>query len=321
MAPLLSVIITAYNEGDYIIEAVRSVQCQTFADLNIILVDDGSTGHTKEVIDSLANEPRLRIIRQANQGPSVARNVGLQAAASKYVGFLDGDDLWYPDKASSHIEILEQDASIDLTYSWWRFIDENGRDTGRRTRSNRNPIRLEDLIKQNSLGSTSNIIARRDALVAAGLFDPNLRGAEDMEFWIRVARLRPGNIRCVPKVLFDYRVRQGQLTKNWQEMFHYWEKVIAKVRNLEPELVAAVEHEAYANAKRYQAYLAYEANDYPASRRLLFEALRRKPGFLLDSASFFTIAAILCTYLPKPVHQSLAKSVQILRTKANALRD
>jgi glycosyltransferase involved in cell wall biosynthesis len=310
----LSVIITAFNEGDYLLEAVRSVQSQTFANLEIILVDDGSRGHTKEVIDSLANEPRLRIIRQANQGPSAARNTGLLAAASEYVGFLDGDDLWYPDKASRQIEILEQQPSVDLTYSWVRVVDENGHDTGRRRKPNTHLL-LKDLVSQNRVGSTSNIIARKEALIAAGLFDQDLRAAVDLEFYFRMARIREGNLRGVPQILLDYRIRRGQITKDWQTLFREWEKAIAKIRNLEPEIVAAVEYETYAIQKRYLAYLAYEGNDYPEARRLLFEALRLKPNLLLDQASFFTITGILSTYLPRKMHAALAKSVQNIRVK------
>lgn len=319
MAPILSVIITAYNEGDYLFEAIHSVQQQTLADLEIILVDDGSTGPTKEIIDGMV-EPGLFIIRQDNQGPAVARNVGIQATRGKYVGFLDGDDCWYPEKAASHIEILEQHSGVDLTYGWWRFVDEGGNDTARRGKPNKKPVELQDLIKQNFIGSASNVIARKEALFAAGLFDPNLRAAEDMEFWIRMARLREDNLHCIPKILFDYRVRKGQLSKNWQKMFQDSQKVFEKVRDLEPELVAAVEHEAYAVRKRYLAYLAYEASDYPASRKLLFEALRMKPDVLLERSAFFTIAAILCTYLPERIHSAMAKSVQDLRMKITDMR-
>jgi glycosyltransferase involved in cell wall biosynthesis len=308
--PILSVIITAFNEGDLLMEAVRSVQRQTFAAGEIILVDDGSTGRTREVVASLADDTGVRVVRQVNQGVSVARNSGLKLARGRYVGFLDGDDLWYPDKAASQIAVLEAHPAVDLTFSWWRFVDEQGNDTGRRGKPDKNPIQLEDFIKRNFIGSPSNVIGRRATFLEAGLFDPNLKEMADMDFWFRIARLRAGNVECVPAVLSDYRLRSGQLTKNWRRMFQDWERVMDKVRRLEPQRLAAVEDEAYAIAKRYLAYLAYVAEDYPVARRFLFEALRNNPGFLIDGGSFFTIMAILCTYLPKPLHQSLASWVQ-----------
>ena len=85
------------------------------------------------------------------------------------------------------------------------------------------------------------------------------------------------------------------------------------MRKLEPQRMAAIEDEAYAITKRYLAYLAYEAEDYPAARRFLFEALRSNPKFLLDPGSTLTIMAVLCTYLPLRLHRSLAKWVQDLR--------
>jgi len=313
MEPILSVIITAFNEGDFLVEAVRSVQRQTFTAWEIILVDDGSTGRTQEVAASLVDEPGIRVIRQVNQGASVARNTGLKHARGKYVGFLDGDDCWYPDKAASQIDILETHPAVDLTFAWWRYVDEQGNDTGRRGKPDKTPILLEDLMKRNFLGTTSNAIGRKEAFFEAGLFDPDLRAAIDMEFYIRVGRLREGNIKCIPRILLDYRVRSGQISKNWHRMFQNWERVMDKMRKLEPQRMAAIEDEAYAIAKRYLAYLAYEAEDYPASRRFLFEALRGNPGFLLDPGSTFTIMAVLCTYLPKRLHKPLAKWVQDLR--------
>lgn len=315
MNPLLSVIITAYNEGDYLREAVRSVQRQTLSNLEIILVDDGSTGRTREVVESLNGEPRLQIIRQKNQGPSAARNAGLKLARGKYVGFLDGDDLWAPDKAASQVAIMEEDPQVDLTFAWWRVVDEQGKDTGRRGKPNKQEIQLEDLIRRNLLGSTSNVIARKEALFQAGLFDPSLRAAEDMEFWIRVARLREGNLGGIPRVLLDYRLRSGQLSKNWQKMLEDWERVLAKIRTLEPQRVAAVEYEARAISNRYISYLAYEAEDYPTARTFLYRALRMKPGFLLDRGSWFTIAGVMCTLLPEAIHRPLARSVTGLRMK------
>jgi glycosyltransferase involved in cell wall biosynthesis len=321
MDPILSVVITAFNEGDLIIETVRSVQRQTFAFWEIILVDDGSSGRTQEVVASLVDEPGVRVVRQVNQGVSAARNYGLKLARGRYVGFLDGDDLWYPDKAASHIAILETHPPVDLTFSWWRYVDEQGHDTGRRGKPDKKSIQLEDFIKQNFIGSPSNVIGRREALFEAGLFDPNLLEMADMEFWFRVGRLREGNIRCVPEVLLDYRVRRGQLTKNWRRVLQDWERVMDKVRQMEPQRMAAVEYEAYAIAKRYLAYLAYVAEDYPVARRFLFEALQKKPGFLLDGGSFFTIMAILCTYLPKTLHQSLANWVQDRRLNVRRRED
>jgi glycosyltransferase involved in cell wall biosynthesis len=318
MAPILSVIITAFNEGDFLLEAVRSIQGQTFTDWEIILVDDGSTGRTQEVVASLVNEPGVKVIRQVNQGVSAARNSGLKIARGKYVGFLDGDDRWHPDKAACHIAVLENDASVDLTYSWWRRIDEQGNDTGRQGRPDKNQVHLEDLIKYNLLGSASNVVGRKEALFEAGLFDPELRAAEDMEFWFRVGRLRENNIKCIKKVLLDYRVRSGQLSKNWHRMFQDWKKVMAKVRQLEPQRMAAVEHEANAFVKRYLASMAYEAKDYRTSRRFLFEAIQEKPGLLFAPWSY-CFMPIMLTLLPGSFHKSLTKGMQALRSTVRTI--
>jgi glycosyltransferase involved in cell wall biosynthesis len=321
MAPLLSVIITAYNEGDFLVEAVRSVQQQTFPNREIILVDDGASGYTKKVIDRLAPEPELTVIRQANQGQSVARNVGIAHARGKYIGLMDGDDVWHQERANILIAVLDQNPDLDLIVSWWRVINEQGEDTGRRGKPYEKMIMPEDLIRCQFLGGPSNFLGRKEAFIAAGLFDSSFRSIEDLEFLFRLAHLRPNNIRVLPRILWDYRVRGGQLTKNWPTMWENWEEAFAKMRSLEPERVEALEPEARAIFTRYLAYLAYESKDYSTARTFLHQALRMKPGFLLDRGSWMVIAAITCTLLPELLHAFLAQSVMGLRKQLTITKE
>ena len=116
----ISVVITAYNEQDFVGIALRSALRQTRGDLEIIVVDDGSTDRTAEVVNSFDDE-RIRLIRQENQGLSAARNTGIAAACCELVAFLDSDDLWTPEFCELMAAALQERPSAGFSYSdaWW----------------------------------------------------------------------------------------------------------------------------------------------------------------------------------------------------------
>src|ERR1700691_3917251 len=125
---LASVVMPAYNVAPFIRESVESVLCQTFSNFELIVVDDGSTDGTSDQLSSLI-DPRLHIVRQANSGSSSARNNGIRFASGQYIGFLDADDLWMPNKLEAHIRFLDEHPEIDLTFSRSQIIDELGNAT------------------------------------------------------------------------------------------------------------------------------------------------------------------------------------------------
>jgi glycosyltransferase involved in cell wall biosynthesis len=313
--PILSVIIPAYNVENYIGEAVRSVQQQTFTNLEIIVINDGSTDNTGQVIDEFAKDPRIVVIHQKNQGTSACRNIGQDVAHGKYVGFLDGDDLWMPEHAQKHIEVLSGNHEIDMTGSWWRIINENGLDTGRTGKPKKKWIQVEDLIRENILSGTSNVVLTRAAIDKAGWFDPELVAAVDLDLYIRVSLLRRGNIYCIPEVLTEYRLRQGQITKDWRRMAFNWELVIEKARCKCPQTVCNVEDEARARFLRFLAHLAYEAGDFSSCRTLLGHAFRKGTKYLyIDSRTWVTAFAAMLTFLPHSVHFLIADTIRSARS-------
>ena len=121
MEPLLSVIVPAFNIEAYIAEAIRSIQKQSLEALEIIVIDDNSTDGTADAVRAFEGDKRLRFLENSldARGPSGSRNTGLRIARGKYIGFLDGDDLWHPEKARRHIEVLGRQPEIDLTFSRW----------------------------------------------------------------------------------------------------------------------------------------------------------------------------------------------------------
>ena len=122
--PHVSVIIPAYNCDRYISKAIASVFEQTYTDYELIVVDDGSTDDTAQLIRSYGD--RLNYIYQTNQGVAQARNSGLAAAQGQYIAFLDQDDLFLPYKLASQVTLLEQNLSLGMANSGWQIVNERG---------------------------------------------------------------------------------------------------------------------------------------------------------------------------------------------------
>lgn len=321
MTPDLSIIIPAYNVVDYLGDAIRSAIAQQGVTFEIVVVDDGSTDGTRAVMDSFANDPRMKLLAQENQGPSGSRNTALQIAKGRYIGFLDADDLWEPIKAAKHVAFMDANPVFDITYSWWRVIDEAGRDTGRR---NTVPVSslprgasFAGLLIENFTGTASTVFCRRETVVTVGGFDNTLRSNVDLDLLLRIAALRSGNIGLIPELLTSYRMRPGQITKDWPRMMTNWKKLVSRLQQVHPDLVdAAVLDEATARQLRYCAYIAYEAGDYAAARRLVYRAWAHRPQCLArDKRAWLTTAAIAATLLPARIHDQLADAAKAYRAR------
>ncbi len=302
--PLLSVIVPAYQVAPYVRQAVESALRQTAGHLEVIAVEGESTDGTFEELAAI-RDGRLRIVRHANRGLANARNVGLAAAQGSYIGFLDGDDLWKPAKAERHLAFLHAHPEADLTFSLSATIDESGREIGFLRRRAPGAVSFRELFVASPVGNGSAVIARRESLEGAGGFDAALPYFEDLDLWLRVATLRPGNIACIPEVLTLYRRRPGQLTGNWQAMEAAWQQVQQKAARYAPQEVSGMEAAASRERWLYYAFLAYEKRRYVEAARLAWAGGRLTPlTSLADSHTW--LLAVACTsglLLPPRLHR------------------
>jgi glycosyltransferase involved in cell wall biosynthesis len=184
-APLVSVIIPTWNREVFLLEAVRSVQAQTFADWELIVVDDGSTDGTRAEMEALA-EPRLRYIYQQNRGESSARNHGAREARGEFFAFLDSDDLWAPRALECALGFFRCHPSTGLVTWAAREVDAEGRRTGRtRPKRSRGHFYSTRSLLGRDWGFVRTPMVRRHCFFETGGFDETMRHGEDMDFYLR----------------------------------------------------------------------------------------------------------------------------------------
>jgi glycosyltransferase involved in cell wall biosynthesis len=186
----VSVIIPAYNYADYLPEAIESVLNQTFDDFELLVVDDGSTDNTREVMRTFVHDPKVRYLYQDNQGLAAARNAGIRNTHGEFVAFLDADDVWLERKLENQVDIMDSKPEVGLVYTDIYFIDGEGKIlTDRQWARRRKKTMFEDLLFSNVItGSASSSLIRRECLDRVGLFDETFKSLEDLDLWLRIAR-------------------------------------------------------------------------------------------------------------------------------------
>jgi hypothetical protein len=238
-APLVSVIIPAYQAGQFIAATLDSVLAQTFQNFEIIVVNDGSpdSEELEKVLEPYLS--RILYLRQENQGASAARNTGIREARGEFIAPLDADDLWYPDHLAAQLALFTADSSIDMVYADARIfgdVPEAGR-TVMELCPSEGEVTFERLATRQCTAHHCVCLIRREILFRAGLFDPALRRTEDIDMWLRIA-LQGGRICYQRRVLGQYRRSAGSLSSDPVPMIESFLGVLAKAA-LFPNLSAA----------------------------------------------------------------------------------
>lgn len=197
--PLVSVVIPAWNSASTLPRTIGSVLAQTWMQRELIVVDDGSSDDTMALLVSYGDQ--LRAVRQANAGPSAARNHGLLEARGRYVAFLDADDHWLPEKLERQVALLEAHPELGFCSTATTVVDMQGAVVRDWPCCEVAKPLLETLFMHSAAvsGSTSSVLARRALLLEVGGFDERLRGFEDPDLWIRLSA-RAG-YACIPEMM------------------------------------------------------------------------------------------------------------------------
>jgi glycosyltransferase involved in cell wall biosynthesis len=236
--PLVSVITATYNMADYLTETLDSVLGQDHPVVESIVVDDGSTDHTSAVLERYEDDPRVRIVRQANAGQTRAKNRGLEEAKGEYVGFCDADDIWLPHKLSRQLPRFEVDDPPGLVYADTQFMDEHGDDlTTPNTPRYRGHISARLLIDNFIPFPTA--LAPRRVLEDLGGFDERRSMSIDYDLWLRLSARHW--VDYVPEVLARYRIWPGQMSHRTGERLDNAFRVIEEFVQDHPGVVRPFE--------------------------------------------------------------------------------
>jgi glycosyltransferase involved in cell wall biosynthesis len=278
--PSISVVIPAYNREQTVLTAVRSVLWQTLPPTEVIVVDDGSTDNTAAAVEGLG-DPRVRLIRQANGGISAARNAGIRAATSDWVAFQDSDDEWLATKLERQFAAHAADPASPNAFFCGMVIagalDDAGNGQSRRQIAyHPEPAlalasgnMLSTLLRTNPI-STQTLVARRETLHEAGLFDTSLKSLVDWDIAIRLGRLGP--IGFLDEPLVVQRFTPNSITRDRAKRVNSWIAVLEKHRPLfesDPEALVTHLHRIGGNLRRM--------GEHARAAPFLREATRLKP--------------------------------------------
>ncbi len=314
---LVSVVIPVYNRRSLIAATVASALAQTRPGVEVIVVDDGSTDDSADVVEETFGG-LVRVVRLAvNRGRSAARNEGVAVARGALVAFLDSDDLWSPDKLARQVPHFE-DPSVVLVHCHVSKVDAEGRALEAESRELARAFAFADARGYDYGGITetwcrmytSAVVVRRDAFEASGGFDPRLSNFEDWDILWRIART--GRVMTVREPLVRHRVHPGNTPTNWIENAEPWLYVCRKHL---AELPAASRDPVLRRA-RHNLLLNLSLGEYWrrhrwASRWWMWRALGVELRPLRNPGYFTWSAPLLHAFLPRFIADRLVRAWKV----------
>jgi len=272
-----SIIIPIYNGEKYIVETVVSVINQSYRNLEILCIIDGTKDRSKEWIEKL-EDPRVILIEQDNHGAAWTRNYGLSLATGEYVWFLDQDDVLMPGCIEAAITEIERTGSVGVAVNG-HLIDSNSKIMRRLYRVNKPNLTLRKLRKGNQLFTPSQVVLRREAIVLNGGFDEGAGLADDWDLWIRL--VKGGKIGFLDQYLMQYRLHENNQSRNLEKMLRSEMHVVDQKLDSNQKL-----------SKSY-SYMRYAGR--AANWRALLTAVYCNVSLLINMRLYWTAGNILLT--------------------------
>jgi glycosyltransferase involved in cell wall biosynthesis len=295
----ISVIIPAYNAERTILKTIESVRQQTFQALEIIVIDDGSSDRTVELLGTV-DDQRLKVYSYENGGLPTARNRGIARATGEYISFIDADDLWTKDKLAQQLLALQKNPQAGVAYSWVICMVEDPQNPSHVTfvpdnKSNSTGNIYPDLLLGNFIGNGSNILARTEAIESVGEFEPTLKSCEDWDYYLRLAA--KWEFVLVPEAQVLYLKTAGTMTSKAHIMEAEGMRVLERAYEAAPTEFKSLKNKSLANFSWYCGgiYLNHNSNtrDLTEARVRFWRAIRLNPAILLKQNTYILLVKLL----------------------------
>ncbi|MGE4409814.1 MAG: glycosyltransferase family 2 protein [Sphingobium sp.] len=280
-APQISVVVPMYNAAPFIDRTLTSIRAQSISELEIIVVDDGSTDVSPALVARHAQaDTRIRLVTIPNGGVAAARNHGASLASAPYIAFVDADDLWTVDKLKKQLSLFRKgSARLGLVYCWFARIDADDMIMGYDASSIADGDVVDAICSRNLIGNGSSVLVRRDMFLQSGGFDPELRaraaeGCEDYDFYARMAGMC--DFGLVREFSVGYRITDTNMSSNLARMAR--SRLICARRLLDryPDRGRAIRH-GRRRFMRYSLRRALVQRNWKQSWRLMLMMLGTEP--------------------------------------------
>lgn len=287
---LVSVILPAFNAERFIRRAMESVLAQTYALLEVLVVDDGSTdGTAAEVKRFIAEDGRVRLFSQANAGVAAARNLAIRQARGEFIAPIDADDIWFPRKLEKQVQTLRAASdSVALVYTWSVLLDEEERLLDGCPVWDVEGDVFEALLYRNFIGNASVPLIRRSALgdmsYDSRLRDQGAQGCEDWDLYLRIAEKH--QFRAVREYLVGYRQLHGSMSADFGAMARSHASVISEMQARHPEIPRAVFRWSRGHFYHYLFEKSFHAGEVRGVIHWFFATLRADAAILLSPRSY-----------------------------------
>ncbi|GAW86828.1 conserved hypothetical protein [Bathymodiolus platifrons methanotrophic gill symbiont] len=284
----ISAIIPAYNSQDFILDAIKSIQRQTHAVDEIIIIDDGSVDNTQFIVQNLGIA-NIKYIRQENQGPSSARNRGIKIAQGDWLAFLDADDQWLEDKIEKQLEALALSPELHLIAGDMQEIGIDNKVITQSVLAKHNLLQkfqtnqsraiknaLAELVQKNFI-PTGTVLVKRATLIESGMFNNLIHFGEDLELWAKIAAKHP--ITCMPDILMLRRLHEQNATSSTTPMLIDLVTVMQSIRKHTKATLTAQNISAnklVADAWATLGYWYFVNVDYPQAQTAFWNSLKEQ---------------------------------------------
>jgi glycosyltransferase involved in cell wall biosynthesis len=299
-SPLVSVIIPAYNAEKTIARTLESVLSQTYRHIEVLIVNDGSTDRTVEIVEAFAQKDRrIRILHQPNLGATAARNCGIKSSKGEYIAPIDADDIWHNEKIQAQVECFQRfGPSVGLVYSWSIIVDEKGNPLAGIAHEYRGNV-LAELIYSNFVGNGSCPLIRRSCFQRVGDFKDNLRAGQDWDMYLRIAEQY--EFQVIPKFHIGYRRAMNGISADYKNQERFMTIVIDSFKKEHPDIPKSLFR---LSRSRSCSYLASRCNDqgrYLDSVKYLLRCLVLDPARILSPEYSLALLKVFIRLAAKPI--------------------